>query len=614
MQRFGRSSWIVGLLSASLMAATTNVAASAKDKAPPELRFARIFTDHMVLQQDKPMCVWGWARPGAKVTVTLTQDRAAGEAAMAKLAELADRGNRRRPAPPEDDGSYSVTVRYVEKNLPKLTPQAVDVQAGPTGRWTARFKPAKASFQPTWIIAASGDDLIAVRDVLIGEVWLCGGQSNMAWTLRSTRDADVEMPSANYPAMRFIRLPHIARLEPQTDFPAESPQRPEGNWRLCTTEQAGNCTGVGYYFARRLHRRLRVPIGLIDTSWGGTMAQHWVPKDVLREIPEVKPYFDKFNTALQAWIDGGKEAGAKRRYEADVKAWETRRAEAKAKGKREPRRPNLKAYTNPADKGQPGGMFNGMIAPLAGFTLRGVLFYQGENNSFTVGWKPFPKTFPAVIAAWRKAFGDEKLPFGIIQIAGWSTRRGMKYDMNHHTNIVREVQFLTWKRTPNTGLIVTFDTNSSRGIHPIRKLPVGERSARWALAAVYGAKGRGPDRRLEWRGPVYESMAIEKGKIIIGFEEGTNRGLVLARDDESGLYVAGSDREFHHARARVVKDNKLMVWSQEVAEPVAVRYAWSNLPAGALMNRRELPAYPFRTDTWPLVPHQSTGAYEVDRE
>lgn len=173
------------------------------------------------------------------------------------------------------------------------------------------------------------------------------------------------------------------------------------------------------------------------------------------------------------------------------------------------------------------------------------------------------------------------------------------------------MQFLTWRHTPGTGLIATYDTNSSRGIHPSRKLPVGERSARWALAEVYRVKAAGSARPLEWRGPVYKSMAVEKGRIIVSFEEGTNRGLVLARDVESSFYVAGSDREFHHARARIVKDNKLMVWSEKVPRPAAVRYAWSNLPAGMLMNRRELPAYPFRSDTWPLVPHQSTGAYEA---
>ncbi len=530
--------------------------------AHAEVRLANIFGDRMVVQCDKPVCVWGFAEVGEKVTV-------------------------------------------------QFVGQSKTATADEAGEWSVALDPIAASFEGRELVVEGQANRVALADVLVGEVWLCGGQSNMEWTLRSSRDADVEIDSADYPAVRYIRLPKVARIEPQKDYPVPSPTSTEGNWRLCTTDQVENCTGVGYYFARRLHRRLKVPVGLIDTSWGGTMAQHWCSQETLRPIPEMRPYFDKFETALKTWIDGGREEGAKRRYEADVKQWEKDLAAAKAKGEREPGRPNRNAYTNPAEKGQPGGMFNGMIAPLARMTIRGVLFYQGENNSFTVGWKPFPHTFPAVVADWRKALGDAALPFGIIQIAGWSNRRSMTYDMNHHTNIVREIQLLTWKRTPGTGLIVTYDTNSNGSIHPGRKLPVGERSARWALAEVYDVKQRQSDRPLQWRGPVYKSMAIEDGKATITFEEGTERGLRLDQDDECGFYIAGADQDFHYARARIVGENRVQVWSDDVPEPVAVRYAWSNLPVGRLMNGRELPAYPFRTDTWPLVPHQSTGAYEV---
>jgi len=505
-----------------------------------------IFGDHMVLQRDRPVRIWGWAKAGEKVTVAF--------AGQSKTATT------------DANGNWSVTLEAI-----------------------------KASFKgrPLTVQSEIGNGKLEIADVLVGELWVCGGQSNMEYTLRASRDADIEVPCANDPAIRFIRLPKLARLEPQKDFPVEAPTRPEGNWRLATTEQVDNCTGVGYFFAKRLRRRLNVPVGLVDTSWGGTMAQHWVTKDVLRKIPEMKPYLDKFDTAYKAWIDGGREDGAKRRYEADVKQWEKDLAKAKAANeKRLPRKPNFRSYTNPADKGQPGGMYNGVIAPIAGLTIRGVLFYQGENNSFGVSWKPFPKTFPAVIAAWRKAFGNKDMPFGIVQIAGWSTRRSMTYDMNHHTNIVREVQFLTWQRTKNTGLIVTYDTNSSEGIHPSRKMPVGERSARWALSTVYGVKRWGSEQPLEWKGPVYKSMAVKDGKVVITFEEGTNRGLVLDQHDDDGIYIAGADREFHHARARTNRgDGTLTVWSDDVPEPVAVRYSWSNLPTGALMNRRELPAY-----------------------
>lgn len=527
------------------------------------VRLPNLFGEHMVLQAGKEVPVWGWGTPREEVTVSFA--------------------------------GHSVMVEVDAK-----------------GEWSIKLPVMKKSFDGRELMVSSKSGNRTIKDVLVGEVWVCGGQSNMEWTLRSTRDADLEMLSVDHPEIRFIRLPKVARFEPQKNFPVESPTKPEGNWRLCVPEQAENCTAVGYYFARRLRRVLDAPVGLIDISWGGTMAQHWATKETLRPIPAMKPYFEKFETARNDWISGGREEGAKKRYEADLQNWEKARVDAKAKGEREPRRPNSKAYENPDHKGQPGGMMNGMTIPISRAAVRGVLFYQGENNSFTVGWKPYARTCPAVISDWRKVFGQPDLPFGIVQIAGWSNRRSMTYDMNHHASIVREIQFLTWKRTKNTGLVATYDTNTSGGIHPQRKLPVGERSARWALAEVYGVQGYGK-RPIEWRGPVYESMEVKDGKVAVRFEKDTARGLLLDQDVEVGFYLAGKDREFHHARARVDKGAySVIVWSDEVADPVAVRYGWSNLPAGGLMNARELPAYPFRTDDWPMTPHQSTGSYDVN--
>lgn len=522
----------------------------------------------MVVQSDKPIRVWGWAAPSEPVQVTFAKASSKGIA---------------------------------------------DAQ----GNWVVELAAQAVSSVGRDLVITGKNSERQIHDVLVGEVWVCGGQSNMEWTLRSSRDADVEIPSSNFPMIRYLRMPKIARLEPQTDFPVANPKSTEGNWRRCVGDESANCTGVGYYFARRLHQRLKVPVGLIDTSWGGTMAQHWVTKKTLGPIPEMQPYLEKFNSQLSAWHDGGGEAGAKQRLDADLAKWEALMADhAKDPNNkaRKPRRPNPKQYTNPADKGQPGGMYNGVLAPIARFVVRGVLFYQGENNSFGESWKPFPYTFPAVISDWRRAFGDPKMPFGIIQIAGWSNRRSMHYDMNHHCNVVREIQFKTWQSTPGTGLIVTFDTNSNGSIHPGRKLPVGERSARWALAEVYGAKPYQGNAKIEWQGPIYKSYVLENGKVRISFQDGTARGLRLDQDVEIGFYVAGEDQEFHHARVRVDGGKQqLIVWSDEVKTPVAVRYGWSNLPAGGLMNSRELPAYPFRTDTWPMVPHQSKGAYEVKK-
>ncbi|MEC9122671.1 MAG: sialate O-acetylesterase, partial [Verrucomicrobiota bacterium] len=214
-------------------------------KVYAEVRLPNLFGDRMVLQSGKDVAIWGWAVPGEEVTVSFGG-------------------------------------------------QSNKTEADAKGSWLATLPAMKKSFDGRELKVSSNSGKRIIKDVLVGEVWVCGGQSNMEWTLRSTRDADLEMLSVNHPDVRFIRLPKVARFEPQDDFPVESPTKPEGNWRLCIPVQAENCTAVGYYFARRLRRVLDSPVGLVDVSWGGTMAQHWVRKDTLRPIPAMKPYFEKF--------------------------------------------------------------------------------------------------------------------------------------------------------------------------------------------------------------------------------------------------------------------------------------------------------------------------------
>lgn len=524
-------------------------------------RLSAVFGDQMVLQHGRPLAIWGWAQPGEKLRVEFANQQVAARAA--------------------DDGSWSLQLEPLE---PNWEPRAMSV-IGSTG-------------------------VVTIKDILVGDVWLCGGQSNMDWKLRSTVNRDLEIASADFKAIRFLRVPLTSRGAPQDDLPSALPNQQEGNWQTCTPQFVGNCTGVGYYFARRLHRMLKIPIGIVDVSWGGTMAQHWVSEQKLRAVTTMQPYFQQYQVRLAQWKEWGGEAGAKQAYEQALADWEKETEAATKKGERPPGRPNQGLYQDPRRQRHPAGMYNGMIHPIRAFSFRGILFYQGENNSFGVSWKPYPETFPLVIHQWRESFGE--IPFGIIQIAGWSNRRSMTYDMNHHTNVIREIQFDVWQRTPNTGLIVTYDTNSNQSIHPAAKQPVGDRSARWALSEVYGRKTLDGREPIPWMGPVYKSHEIREGKVAISFRERARSGLRLDQDDEAGFYIAGEDREFHHARARVIredKEEKLLIWSDEVKSPVAVRYAWSNLPVGRLMNSREIPAYPFRTDDWPLTPHQSTGDY-----
>ena len=526
-----------------------------------ELKLPNILGGQMVLQRDKPARIWG--RAGAEKEVVVL-----------------------------------------------FAGQEKSTTAGKDGKWEISLDPMPANSKGQSLRVISGDTSITYDEVLLGDVWICGGQSNMEWRLRSSRDADIEIPSARYPAIRFIRIEPEGLPQPQDNFPAENGA---GVWNPCSPETIGDCSGVAYFFGQRLHRRLDVPIGLVNAAWGGTMAQHWVTRETLETLPAMKPYLKEYEGKCQAWIDGGAEEGAAKRLAEDLKKWEILAKEAEAKGEKKPEsKPNPRSYENPDQGRIPSGALNAMIMPLKGLTVRGVLFYQGENNSFGDTWIPFRETFPAVISDWRKIFRDENLPFGIIQIAGWSTRRSMTYDMNHHTNVIREQQFLTWQNTPNTGLIVSFDANSDSNIHPRRKYPVGDRSARWALSTVYDIKdSTRPKDPLEWHGPIYKSMEIQKDKILISFEKAGSNGLRLDQTDARGFYIAGKDQIFHHANARVAKPTSIEVWSENVPDPVAVRYAWSNLPLGTIMNGRELPAYPFRTDTWPLKPHYGEDLYYV---
>ena len=513
----------------------------------------------MVLQRDEPVRVWGWGRAGQRAVVAY--------------------GAREQRA-------------------------TVDA----AGRWDVTFAAMPASGDGRDLTLMLGGERYSISDVVVGEVWVCGGQSNMAWTVRGTRDADLEIACADDPLLRFVRLPLEARGAPRRDYVRPEHGGAGGGWRRIAPASVGECTGVGYYFAQRLRRRLKVPVGIVDVSWGGTLAQFWVSKPRLRALASVRPMFQQFEQDLAAWREGGGEQGARKQYEAALAEWEQARAAAAQAGKKAPRKPGFGPFEDPRTKRHPGAGFDGMMAPLRGLTVRGALYFQGENNAFGDMYSPFPDTYPAVIAEWRELFGKPSLPMGLIQIGGWSTRRSMTYDMNHHTNVVREVQFDTWRATPDTGLIVTFDLNSNSNIHPGHKRPVGDRAARWALAAVYDERGH-DKRPLRWRGPVFASAEASGGKLTVRFESGTADGLRLDKNHPLGFYVAGEDQVFHVAAARVVDKTALEVWSDAVPAPVAVRYAWSNLPLGSVMNGKELPAYPFRSDDWLIKPHRSDSSY-----
>ena len=393
------------------LGSTWTIADSACEAADDTLRMAKIFSDNMVLQQGKPIKVWGWSVPGERVSITLTQDQKLGDAACERFD--ADSGGRR---PGADDGGYAVSVRYVERNPPRLDTQTVEVQAGEDGRWMVSLKQAQASFQPAWIIVKSDSGLDVVRNVLIGEIWVCAGQSNMGW--KNFNRKAREVASADFPALRYVAW-EDSWYKPLEDI------RRNISWQPCSPASAPNFSAVPYLFGTFLHRYLKVPVGIINVARGGTLGQTWCMRDELDAIdgPIMQHVLKDFDAQCATWDDP-------RQVEVLMKEWEQHCEEAKVahaaklkvaevEGKKPPR---LRLPKAPGDArsgwSPPAGLFNATIMPIRDLAPRGVLYYQGENNNF-MRWTRYEQTFPRVPASFRRAFGDADLPFGCISQPGW---------------------------------------------------------------------------------------------------------------------------------------------------------------------------------------------------
>jgi sialate O-acetylesterase len=633
------------LLWASALAAPKNKAAP-KDEARPAFRLAGIFGDNMVLQQEKPIRVWGWAPAGAAVSVTLTQDARIGEKAEAEAGPAAA-----APAPrvkPKDQGPElpDVTMQYVEANPPSPINETLEVAAGADGKWLVEFKPAKASFRPTWIVARSGGNTLAVRNVLIGEIWLCAGQSNMAWSNYNRKDR--EAPSDDFPALRYVQWDD-SWYKPLDDV------RTDLHWRACTPENAQSFSAVPYLYGLFLHRYLKAPVGIINVARGGTLGQTWCMRDQLDNIDNViiKTVLKDYDAECAAWNDpkqveqkmgkwkadcdaaqakykeelakynesiGKPKEAPKEEPEAGGKGKAGSKAKAKAAAKADPgapREPRLRLPKQPGDPrggwSPPAGLFNATVMPIRQFGIRGVLYYQGENQAFGL-WTRYEYTFPKIPVSFRKAFGDEDLWFGCISQPGWgnfgedpevSAARG-----GYH--IVRDIQHRALKNDAHAGMIATYPTGNSY-IHPAEKLPVAEYSCLWALAKVY-------EKPVVHFGTRYREFKARDGKIYLYFdvdpmvekawEKATDKAawMVLpcpyqGNADFEGFTIAGADRRWYPARGKHVKlDGQ---WTIELSsdlckEPVAARYGWAQWPTGNMVGRENLPLPTFRTDDWPL--------------
>ena len=570
-----------------------------------ELRFAKIIADNMVLQSGKPITVWGWGKPESKVTVTLTQNATKGQAAVATA-----RADEKLPGS-EANTDYSVTVHYVEKNAPAPIDQSLEVTSDVDGRWSVTFDSAPASFRPTWISATQDDVSIAVENILIGEVWLCAGQSNMGWSNFNRKDR--EAASADFPGLRYIAW-NDSDYKPLPDV------RSRINWQECSPESAQRFSAVPYLFGMYLHRYLKVPVGVINVARGGTLGQTWCMRDELDAIDNeiMKTVLADYDAETTAWDNPERLKQIMAEWEQACddarKEHATKLAAARAEGKKEPR---LRLPKKPGDPRQgwspPAGLFNATVMPIRDLAIKGVLYYQGENNNF-MRWTRYESTFPRIPASFRRAFADETLPFGCISQPGWG-----QFDLDPEVATVaegyanvRDIQHRALKNDPHADMIATYPTGNSY-IHPAEKLPVAEYASLWALAKVYGEP-------VQHTGNTYREHIAKDGKLYLFFNidpvveeqwshvENNAYWQVLpcpreGNADFRGFIVAGKDRRWYPARGRHMKlDGKwcIELTSDLVDEPVAARYGWANWPTGNMVGRNRLPMPTFRTDDWPL--------------
>jgi sialate O-acetylesterase len=487
-----------------------------------DVRLPKIIGDHMVLQAEKPATIWGWADPQEKIQVTL-------------------------------GGKTASTT------------------AGAEGKWSVKLEvPATGT---SLEMSVAGKNTITVKDVLIGEVWLCSGQSNMEWSVAQSDNKDAEIAAANYPLIRHFKVARQTSDTPLDDV--------KGEWVVCSPETAASFSAVGYFFGRELHKQLgQRPVGLIGSNWGGTPAESWASRKALEAEPALKPLLERWDKQVADY----NPENAQKSYLKAKEDWEKKAAEAKAANQPVPRAPG--APSSPAvSAGRPANLYNAMIAPLLPVSIKGAIWYQGESNVSRA--QQYRTLFPTMIRNWRADFNHPELPFYFVQIAPF------RYNNPVACAELWEAQLHTLKTVPKTGMAVTTDIGNFTNIHPGNKQDVGLRLALWALTKDYGKKGLG------YSGPVYQSAKVEGSKIRVSFEHGAG---MKARDGKalSHFSIAGEDQKFVPAEATVDGDS-LLVHAADVSKPAAVRFAWDESAEPNFVNASGLPASPFRTDNFPAV-------------
>jgi sialate O-acetylesterase len=488
-----------------------------------QLRLPAIISDGMVLQQQQANPLWGWDTPGTAVTVTF-----AGQTHRAT--------------------------------------------AGADGRWTVRLTPLSSSAEPR-TLAIAGSSQRTLKDVLVGEVWMCSGQSNMQWSLSQSYHGDLEALATDFPQVRLISVPQVGTQELQADF--------NGKWEAASPATAPSFSAVGLIFGRYLHQVLKVPVGLIDNAWGGSAAEAWVRRSAL----EADPHFAALMAGARQREASLLSPEGRAAFEASLQKHREDFAKAKAAKKAAPRAPQDWLTGN----ARPGNIFAGVVHPTLGYGMKGVIWYQGESNAPRA--HEYATLFPFMIEQWRKEWGQGDFPFYWVQLADFRDEKPRPGESDWAE--LREAQTKT-QRLPNTGQAVIIDVGEGRDIHPRNKQEVGARLARIALARDYG-------RTLPHRSPEFRAAQFEGGKAVVTLDTFGSSLRAFDVAEVRGFALCGEDRVWHWATGRILGSDRVEVSCPQVAAPVAVRYAWADNPVCNLYSADGLPATPFRSDDFPLT-------------
>jgi sialate O-acetylesterase len=480
--------------------------------AHSEVRLPQILGDHMVLQRDAPIHIWGWAEPSEQITVSM-------------------HGQSRATAG-DDLGQWSVYLPSMHAGGP-------------------------------FELSVQGTNKVTLSDILIGDVWFASGQSNMEMPLSGfpgnavVKDADHEIAQANLPQVRLL---HVA--ERSSDWPVKDIV---GSWSVCTPETAAQFSAVAYFFGREIQKREHVPIGLIDSSWGGTPAEAWISLEGLGSNASLMPVFAARAHFMEQQNDMSRITDREKRE--DEVARQSQRPLAK-----HPWHPRPESWA-------PAGLFNGMVAPATPFSIKGVIWYQGESNSRAILAPLYEKVFPTLIADWRAKWQEGNFPFLFVQISSYTS------DSSETWGLIREAQRRTLS-VANTAMAVTLDVGDPDNVHPADKQAVGGRLALAARAVAYGES-------VEYSGPLLRSATPDGGNMNVWFDHAT--GLVSRGATLNGFEIAGRDKRFVTGTARI-EDDHVVVESSEIAKPLYVRYGWANAPVANLFNAAGLPASTFTSE------------------